>query len=370
MVGHFKTVAEEKGFILVGMLESKNGLSWYDYAGYEMAVIRDIRSRVLFDPTAQFAGGFSGGAMAAYQHAIAFRHQLAGVIAMGGWLGQQYSDTERMHPGLLVARTTGNDDTNARAWLPNDKNYLLAWECVVRDWSFRGGHQPAPDSVLREVMDWLLESREIQAENEIEEAQSREKAWRNMIAGGEMDQYLVESLSYRAGNPRTWGALYSAQTLDEVAADFDLSRTADDIFDNGPLGDSDNDSIYDDLFFRAYAAAKLDDRDRYYTYSRLVTLLAVAQGVRTERTDDMMGLYGHFPDFESPLQLQMAIETPGASSISVAQSVEGKTYRLYQSTNLIDWSLADEQSGDGADITFSVHHSSGEPVFMKVQSNW
>jgi hypothetical protein len=37
------------------------------------AVTRDIRERVLFDPTAEFAGGFSGGGECSYMLSAASR---------------------------------------------------------------------------------------------------------------------------------------------------------------------------------------------------------------------------------------------------------------------------------------------------------
>ena len=66
MVASFKLVCSNQNIICVGILGVNNSASSDIFMRECAAATRDIRLRVLFDPTAEFAGGFSGGGLAAY----------------------------------------------------------------------------------------------------------------------------------------------------------------------------------------------------------------------------------------------------------------------------------------------------------------
>ena len=46
-----------------------------------------VRQRVVFDPTAEMAGGVSGGGWASYYFSRFRPQHVAGVYAMGSWMG-------------------------------------------------------------------------------------------------------------------------------------------------------------------------------------------------------------------------------------------------------------------------------------------
>jgi hypothetical protein len=61
MVGYFQSVCSNLNVICVGLTNSRNGITWDESLREFYAVTRDIRLRVLYDPTAEMVGGFSGG---------------------------------------------------------------------------------------------------------------------------------------------------------------------------------------------------------------------------------------------------------------------------------------------------------------------
>ena len=58
MVTSFKSVCSNLNIICVGIVGPRNGNGWDIVMRESAAVTRDIRRRVLFDPTAEFASGW------------------------------------------------------------------------------------------------------------------------------------------------------------------------------------------------------------------------------------------------------------------------------------------------------------------------
>jgi len=87
MVPALYSVCKQQNIICVGILGSQNYGSTDIWMRECAAVSRDIRHRVLFDPTAEFAGGFSGGGLASYVYSRFRAQHVAGVFTMAGWVG-------------------------------------------------------------------------------------------------------------------------------------------------------------------------------------------------------------------------------------------------------------------------------------------
>ena len=140
MVSSFKTVCSNLNIITVGIISSKNSVPWDVVLRDFYAVPLDIRQRVLFDPTAVFVGGLSGGGENSYMFSRLYAQHVAGVLSMGGWLARYpgnsispYCSIDRVQTNLLVARTTGSSDTGAYFYDPFDSNYLASCGAVVKD---------------------------------------------------------------------------------------------------------------------------------------------------------------------------------------------------------------------------------------------
>jgi len=135
MVSTFQSICSSLNIICVGITGSRNGRTWILELPEMYAVTRDIRERVLFDPTAEFAGGLSGGGECSYMFSRLRAQHVAGVFEMAGWLARispQYYGIDRVQTNLLDARTTGTTDTGATFYNPLDSNYLATCGVVIR----------------------------------------------------------------------------------------------------------------------------------------------------------------------------------------------------------------------------------------------
>src|ERR1039457_4744362 len=131
MVGTFQATCSSLNIIVVGITGTQNGVSWDKVMREIYAVTRDVRQRVLYDPTAEFAGGFSGGGECAYMFARMRAQHVAGLFEMAGNEGRgnlhasvSYYGVDRVQTNLLVACTTGTSDTAAIFYDPYVTNFL------------------------------------------------------------------------------------------------------------------------------------------------------------------------------------------------------------------------------------------------------
>jgi hypothetical protein len=226
MVDHFRTVAEEKGWIVVGVAQSRNLQGSQIKRLFSHAVMQHALENLRFDPNRIFVAGMSGGGWASFDAAKIDAPLVAGVFSMGGWLGQQYSLQRDIYlSGILVARANGDNDTGANAWLSSDRNYLRNWTDNenIKDWSFPGGHVPAPEFVQREVFDWLIANTMASTRVEQDEAREQEALWKAEITAGEVRRVFEDVVNIAFYQPRTPLALAAWRTMD-----FLLSR--DDLF--------------------------------------------------------------------------------------------------------------------------------------------
>ncbi|EDM26085.1 phosphoglycerate kinase [Lentisphaera araneosa HTCC2155] len=215
MVGHFKKMAQEKGIILIGNLESKNNQSYDLIKNSWYAIQRDIKSRIHFEPGRQFAAGMSGGAATTYVFARRFYSQISGAIPMGGWLGFNTNPNDHWQlSGYKVVRTCGNNDKGAKSYIKRDKDILATHNIEIKDLSFNGGHSPAPYPVQINAIDWLLEKRPLAKDQQAAEKFYLQSA--SLIHSKLAGTVLVDSLSIMRNQPYTWTSFRARKLYEEV----------------------------------------------------------------------------------------------------------------------------------------------------------
>jgi hypothetical protein len=217
MVDHFRTVAGEKGWVVVGVSQSRNLQGGPTKMLFSRAVVRHALDHLRIDPNRIFVAGMSGGGWSSFDTAKINAPLFAGVFSMGGWLGQQYSTQRDIYlPGLLVARANGDTDAGANSWLSRDRGYLQNYLSAdnIRDWSFSGGHGPAPPSVQREVIDWFHSRTTPSASGQRDLALEKEALWKARITAGEVREVYEEIVFTAFNQPRTPDALAAWRVLD------------------------------------------------------------------------------------------------------------------------------------------------------------
>jgi len=224
MVSDFQSVASSLQMIVVGILESRNGMNSYDTIDVRFAVARDLRRRVNYDPTAMFASGWSGGAVDSFEQSKMIRQHLAGIFSMSGWLENRTGDFDRYLTNLLVSRANGNTDAAANYYLVPDGDYLRSWGVVIRDTMFSGGHVISPDSVKLDCLSWLLSQRIPAGPNDRTNAMTQAASWRSAIALGDRETMLRQCVNSIITKPRTYEAHYAQIVLDELLDDYPRFR--------------------------------------------------------------------------------------------------------------------------------------------------
>ena len=217
MVRHFKKAAGEMGIILIGNLESKNGVNDDKIVGSFHAMMKDIRQRIHYDPNFQMTAGMSGGGWSAYYFARRYASQISGVLAMGAWLGQQYDeDVYWQQDGLIVARTHGNNDGGAKAWVGRDAAYLKKFKAVIQDWEFPGGHVAAPYEIQKQALEWMLKNIKKEPAKAQQEAASFKQKSLSYVSSGNVNKALEECVKVLITSPRTWKADAAQRVMDKV----------------------------------------------------------------------------------------------------------------------------------------------------------
>jgi dienelactone hydrolase len=158
-----KPACEEVGWITVGvdflrnrMLEA--GFSSEAQEAIFDAVLQDIQERIPHDPHRIYLGGFSGGAVRAYNLTTRRREPFAGVLAFGGWLGGEESRARAQYRRqMAVAIINGEQDRGANAHSADDRAALERRNCRVRLFPFPGGHVVAPPEVTARAVAWMEE---------------------------------------------------------------------------------------------------------------------------------------------------------------------------------------------------------------------
>lgn len=252
MVSHFQAVAEERKWIIIGLSQARNGYSHRDKAPFSMSVLHHALDTLRIDPNRIFASGMSGGGWSAFDFAKKHSPLTAGVFSMGGWLGGAQSTTRDIYlPGLKVARANGDNDTGANSWLFADRNHLQRYlsPSDIRDWSFSGGHVPAPAAVQREVFDWLIAETTASTAAERDAANRQEALWKARISAGQGPAVYLEIMTAAVDSARTPNALAAIRALDFLLERPTLFlRTQPDAFPSHPRRDYIMQHLYLSLF--------------------------------------------------------------------------------------------------------------------------
>ena len=330
MVSDFKTVCSNLNIIAVGIVGSKNGVPWDTEFKEFYAVSRDIRQRVLFDPSAEFVGGFSGGGECSYFFSRMRAQHVAGVLAMGGWLGRTsvsaYTTTDRVQANLLVARTTGTTDTGGNYYLVPDSNYLASCGAVIQDWFFTGGHSVAPDSIKTSSLTWLLNQRVAPGPDDQSSALTQAADWRSRIAAGQAGTVLRECVITLMTGPRTWSALQAELVMDDLMANYSSFRTLE--IDNLAQGDFASDLFY----YIARGAGNAGDVPRRWSALKALTGVTGASGDRAGDVYSLLAQYG----YPAPV-LQLSVSQPaGQANLRLRKDTPGLTYSLQSRSNLVN----------------------------------
>ncbi|HLP77101.1 MAG TPA: hypothetical protein VK327_09295 [Candidatus Paceibacterota bacterium] len=407
MVSSFQTVCSSMNIIVVGLTGSRNSWPWNPILREMYAVPRDIRQRVLFDPTAQFVSGMSGGAENSYIFSRFWSQHVSGVFSMGGWLGRYNLgttnilcfSTDRVQTNLLVARATGNSDTTTIFYNPLDSNFLASCSAVIKDWTFSGGHVVPPDSYKQAALGWLLTNRVPAGIYDRSNSVVQEADWRSRISIGETESVLRECVSALMDHPRTWAALQAQLVIDDLMTNYSsfqslnvsniyapstafvtnrVCTTNGDVFDytyyvriygfTGVNYWSQSDFAYDLFYYYAHGAATNQDQQRYKC---ALKMLAGIAGHNGDRAGDVRYLLNKFK-YPGP-QLQISQDSTGLNmNLQLSKAVPRLSYLMQSKTNLQDdiWQTVSGAASE-ADTVWSAEipfQTESEKVFYRLMT--
>ena len=109
-VSRYRKVCEERGWIVVGSMNSRNG-PWAPIQAAIDAIWADTKARFMLSKTMRYASGFSGGARVSFALAEMKAEHIAGVIAIGAGL---HSRGKMPAKKLACFLTCGETDPNKR----------------------------------------------------------------------------------------------------------------------------------------------------------------------------------------------------------------------------------------------------------------
>ena len=324
MVDDFKTVCSNMQIITVGIINSMNGVSWDTIYPDLYAVTRDIRQRVLFDPTAEMAAGFSGGGVVCYEFSRFRPQHVAGIFTMGGWMGHSdfvYPRLDRVQYNLLVARTAGTDDSGANRYRSADKSFLNSCGAVVNDWSFTGGHEVAPDDQKTYALSWILNTRSMAGTNDRSDALAQAGNWRARIGAGERQDVLHEAADALMNHPRSWYAYQAQLILDQL-----MNDTTFHTLDVAGLARGDFASNH--FYFSARGAALTGDLTTYHAAMKSLTGILAVYGDRSADFYSMLLQYGY------PTPALTISQDSGQLNLMLCKDTPGLAYTLETSPDL------------------------------------
>ena len=324
LVSEFQTVSSDMQIITVGIINFSNGVGVDILYRDIHAVTRDIRQRLVFDPTAEMAAGFSGGGVACYYFSRFRPQHVAGILAMGSWMGItnfQYPWLDRVQYNLLVARTTGTNDSGAAYYRVGDKSFLISCGAVVNDWSFTGGHEVAPDDQKTSSLTWILNTRTHAGPDDRADALAQAANWRSRISAGDRQGVLREAVQALMDQPRSWYAYQAQRILDQLMNDttFRTLEVAD-----IARGDFANNHFY----FSAYGAALNSDWPTYHASMKALTGIMAVYGDRSAGIYSLLQQYGYL----TPV-LTISHDS-GQLNLILGKDTPGLTYSLETSPNL------------------------------------
>lgn len=156
-MGNMSNYLKSNGFVVVMLVESKNG-PWAPIVGNFLAAHDDVIKRIRIEEGQKFATGMSGGARASSVFVQA-RPGFGGLILQGA--GPSFDDKNNYHisgikrdPKLTVAMTMGDTDSNKSEVKKTDTALPGA---RFKAFEFKGGHVWAPAEIFEQAMAWLKE---------------------------------------------------------------------------------------------------------------------------------------------------------------------------------------------------------------------
>ena len=352
MVSSFQNSCSTLNVICVGVIGANNNEPWNPILRSFYAIPLDIRQRVLFDPTAVYAGGFSGGGEGSYLFSRFWSQHVAGVFTMGGWLGRvntssttvPYYTTDRVQTNLLVARATGTTDTATIFYKPFDSNFLASCGAVVQDWSFVGGHVVPPGTTITACLSWLLTNRIPAGPYDQTNSMIQAANWRTRIVSGDTSSVLSECVTTLMNQPRSWFALQAQLVLDDLMTNYSTFRTlnvsnlfpASTTFTVSPYtvnasSWSPSDCASDLFFYYGRGAATNNARQQYYCALKALTGIA---GISGDRAGDLYYVLTNF-SYAKPL-LNMSAPNSGQTVFHLSTDTDGLTYTLQARTNMVN----------------------------------
>lgn len=324
MVSDFQEVGENLQIIVIGLLDFADGVGWDDVYHELYAVTRDVRQRLTFDPTAEMAGGWSGGGVASYGFSRFRGQHTAGVVPMGGWLGIRdgiYPVESWVRSGLLVARTTGNTDSGGLYYLSADGSYLVKCGAVVKNFSFVGGHQPAPLEVQTAALTWILNSRMLGGPFERATALAQASDWQARIAAGGRQAVLNEAVAVLFSNRRNWFAYQAQRILDQL-----MDEAAFRTLDTSALAQGL--AARDHFYYTARGAGLNADWQNYHAAMKALAGVTGADGYRRTDIYDLIDNYGY------PVPVLNISHAAGQLALSINKDTLGLTYALQSRPSL------------------------------------
>ncbi len=357
MNGSFQTAMSQSNIIGIGMTASRNSAPAGTMERQAWAVTRDLRKRVLFDPTAEMAGGISGGGWSAFDFSRMQGQHISGVLEMAGWLGvnsgSPYPSTKREQTNLFVAWTVGDSDGSGYIF-PYDSNYL-ANVCgdTLKYWTFSGGHVAPPTDVQLQCFSWMLTNRIPPGPTDQADSQVRLANWRARAAGGDVESVVRECVGALMGHPRSWDALQAEIALDELEGNYETFRTIN--IANFAQGDFAVDMFYNNAYGAAYAA----DLVRYHSLMRCLTGVSGSSGDHLADIHNLLVSFG----FPAPL-LRTSFDPVGnVRSLFTYKDAPGMKYFLQSRTNFTSdtWQTRSEVPSEG-DMLWSTAISNNAPA--------
>lgn len=368
MVATFSNACASLNIIVVGLTGSKNGLTWDQELREMYAVTRDVRQRVLYDPTAEFAGGESGGGECAYMFSRLRAQHVAGLFEMAGWLGRvnlqstvHYYGTDRVQTNLFVARTTGTNtvspDTGSIFYNAFDSNFLAYCGATVQDFYFDGGHSTPPEALKVPGLSWLLSQRTPPGLNDASNAFVLSTNWQTRIAAGQQESVLRECVSNLMNFPRSWFAYQAQLTLDQLLTNYTAFRSLN--VSNLAQGDFATDLFY----FYARGAALNADWSRYSSCMKALTGITITNDTNdtitisniiqtvvfpttdaaifititnSDRAGDIYSLLTNYNRYPRPVLQGSPGADPGWMNLWVCEDTPGLAYTVQSRTNLVN----------------------------------
>jgi len=327
MNGVFLSALSQSNIIGIGMTDSRNSAPAGTMERQAWAVTRDLRKRILFDPTAQMAGGISGGGWSAFDFTRMEGQHISGVFEMAGWLGvnsgSPYPSTKREQTNLFIAWTVGDTDGSGYIF-PYDSNYL-ATVCgdTLNYWTFSGGHVAPPTDVQLQCFGWMLTNRIPPGPTDQADSQARLANWRARTANGDLESVLRECVGTLMGHPRSWDALQAQIVLDELESNYDAFRTIN--IANFAQGDFAVDMFYNNAYGAAYAA----DLVHYHSLMRCLTGVSGSSGDHLTDIHNLLVSFG----FPAPLLRTSYDPFQNVRSLFTYKDAPGMTYLLQSRTN-------------------------------------